>query len=93
MMTNEITSILEQEANAVRNIPITPGYETAVNLIVHYVHELGGKLITSGMGKAGQIARISLPHSARPARLPLFCIPVKHNMATWVLFVKMTSCC
>ncbi len=56
MMTNEITSILEQEANAVRNIPITPGYETAVNLIVHYVHELGGKLITSGMGKAGQIA-------------------------------------
>lgn len=56
-MTNEnITSILEQEAEAVRNIPITPGYEEAVSLIVKHVHELGGKLIMSGMGKAGQIA-------------------------------------
>ncbi|HJA87537.1 MAG TPA: SIS domain-containing protein, partial [Candidatus Parabacteroides intestinavium] len=31
-------------------------YEEAVNLIVEHVHTLGGKLITSGMGKAGQIA-------------------------------------
>lgn len=56
-MTNEnITSILEQEAEAVRNIPITPAYEEAVSLIVEHVHFLKGKLITSGMGKAGQIA-------------------------------------
>lgn len=57
MMINEhITSILEQEAEAVRNIPVTTGYEEAVTLIVKHVHELGGKLVISGMGKAGQIA-------------------------------------
>ncbi|SEF99831.1 SIS domain-containing protein [Parabacteroides chinchillae] len=56
-MTHEsISLLLEQEAQAVRNIPISPGYEEAVSLITHHVHELGGKLITSGMGKAGQIA-------------------------------------
>ncbi len=51
-----IASILTQEAEAVRNIPITTGYNDAVSLIVRYVHEKGGNLITSGMGKAGQIA-------------------------------------
>ncbi len=56
MAHEEINSILEQEAEAVRNIPVTPGYEEAIALIVEYVHERGGKLITSGMGKAGQIA-------------------------------------
>ncbi|WP_455628253.1 SIS domain-containing protein [Parabacteroides chinchillae] len=56
-MTHEsISLLLEQEAQAVRNIPISPGYEEAVSLITHHVHKLGGKLITSGMGKAGQIA-------------------------------------
>lgn len=56
-MINEIiSSILEQEAEAVRNIPVSTGYEEAVTLIVKQVHDLGGKLITSGMGKAGQIA-------------------------------------
>lgn len=39
-----------------RNIPVSSAYDEAVALIVHYVHESGGKLITSGMGKAGQIA-------------------------------------
>lgn len=57
MMINEhISSILEQEAEAVRNIPVTTGYDEAVSLIVRHVHELGGKLVISGMGKAGQIA-------------------------------------
>ncbi|MDE6027752.1 MAG: SIS domain-containing protein, partial [Muribaculaceae bacterium] len=32
------------------------GYEQAVGLIVEHVNRRGGKLITSGMGKAGQIA-------------------------------------
>ena len=31
-------------------------YERAIALIVEHVHRQGGKLITSGMGKAGQIA-------------------------------------
>ena len=51
-----ISDILRQEAEAVLNIPVNAGYEDAVALIVKYVHELGGNLITSGMGKAGQIA-------------------------------------
>lgn len=56
-MSNEaIACILQQEAAAVLNIPVSSGYEEAVTLIVKHVHELGGKLITSGMGKAGQIA-------------------------------------
>ena len=53
MINEAISSILQQEAEAVRNIPITDGYEEAVTLIVKHVHELGGNLITSGMGKAG----------------------------------------
>lgn len=56
MINKHIWSILEQEAEAVRHIPITSGYEEAVGLIVRQVHSQGGKLITSGMGKAGQIA-------------------------------------
>lgn len=48
--------ILEAESKAVMNIPVTDGYEKAVDLIVEQVHVKGGKLVTSGMGKAGQIA-------------------------------------
>lgn len=48
--------ILRREAEAVLNIPVTDGYEKAVELIVEQVNRRGGKLITSGMGKAGQIA-------------------------------------
>lgn len=55
-MIEEIKSIIDKEANAVRNIPVTKAYEEAVELINEYVHNLGGTLIISGMGKAGQIA-------------------------------------
>ncbi len=48
--------ILEAESRAIREIPVTDEYERAVSLIVHQVKELGGKLVTSGMGKCGQIA-------------------------------------
>ena len=48
--------ILEAESKAVLNIPITDAYEEAVNLIVEQVKHEGGKLVTSGMGKCGQIA-------------------------------------
>jgi arabinose-5-phosphate isomerase len=55
---NEISiiSILEQEAEAVRHIPVGPAYDAAIALIVEHVHRLGGTLVISGMGKAGQIA-------------------------------------
>ncbi|MDR3137883.1 MAG: SIS domain-containing protein [Tannerellaceae bacterium] len=56
MTLHDISLLLEEEACAVRNIPITPAYEEAVSLIVSRVHERGGALITSGMGKAGQVA-------------------------------------
>lgn len=56
MINEAISAILQQEAEAVRNIPVSSDYEEAVTLIVKHVHELGGNLITSGMGKAGQIA-------------------------------------
>lgn len=52
----EMHSILEREAEAVRNIPVSLAYGKAVDLIVERVNRRGGKLITSGMGKAGQIA-------------------------------------
>lgn len=48
--------ILRREADAVMAIPVTDGYEKAVRLIVEHVHGRGGKLILSGMGKAGEIA-------------------------------------
>lgn len=51
-----IHAILAQEAEAVRNIPVSDNYARAVDLIVEQVHERGGTLIISGMGKAGQIA-------------------------------------
>lgn len=55
-MNKDIELILKQEAEAVLNIPVTTEYEKAVDLIIQQVHTLGGNLITSGMGKAGQIA-------------------------------------
>ena len=48
--------ILDAESRAISNIPVTDGYARAVNLIIERVHGRGGKLVTSGMGKAGQIA-------------------------------------
>lgn len=48
--------ILEAEARAVASIPVTDAYQKAVDLITDHVNRRGGKLVTSGMGKAGQIA-------------------------------------
>lgn len=51
-----IHELLEKESKAVLNIPIADDYEKAVDLIVEQVHKKKGKLVTTGMGKAGQIA-------------------------------------
>lgn len=48
--------ILDCENRAISNIPVTPAYDEAVRLILEHVHRRGGKVVTSGMGKAGQIA-------------------------------------
>ena len=55
-MIEEIIKIKEQEAQAVLNIPITEAYEKAIEIIFNRVHQKRGKLITGGLGKAGQIA-------------------------------------
>ncbi len=56
-MEERIMKLLEKEANAIRNIPVSDVYEKAVDLIYKHVHKMHGKLIVSGMGKAGQIAQ------------------------------------
>ena len=62
-MKSSIQELLKREAQAVLNIPVTDAYEAAVKLIVEQVHVKRGKLVTSGMGKAGQIAmNLSLIH-------------------------------
>lgn len=53
---SRLEAIIQAEARAVESIPLTDNYRRAVDLIVERVNHLGGKLVTSGMGKAGQIA-------------------------------------
>lgn len=48
--------IIEAEAHALQAIPYSDAYEKAVGLIIEHVHRRGGKLVASGIGKAGQIA-------------------------------------
>ncbi|MDE6715134.1 MAG: SIS domain-containing protein [Muribaculaceae bacterium] len=55
-MKQTMVDILNHESKAILNIPLGDEYEKAVELIVEHVHRRGGKLVASGMGKAGQIA-------------------------------------
>ena len=52
----EIAALLKHESEAIMNIPVSESYIKAVDLIYQKVHVEGGKVIASGMGKAGQIA-------------------------------------
>jgi len=56
-MIAKVTEIFQQEANAILGIPVNESFESATLLIHRRVHEMGGKLVTSGMGKAGEIAQ------------------------------------
>ena len=47
--------ILAAESRAIESIPVTDDYEKAIRLILA-ASQKGGKLVTSGMGKCGQIA-------------------------------------
>ena len=81
----DIRRILDQEAEAIRSIPVTTDYDEVVELIYARVHQKGGKIIASGMGKAGHVANhmaTTLSSTGTPA---LFLHPVKHSMATWGL--------
>ena len=55
MITN-LTEIIEKEVKAIQNIPLTDAYDKAVELIVQQIHARRGRLVCSGMGKAGQVA-------------------------------------
>jgi len=55
-MKDKILSIIKAESEAILSIPIDSSYEAAIDLIHKQVHQRGGKLVISGMGKAGQIA-------------------------------------
>ena len=55
-MIDQIKELLAQEASAIANIPVSDSYEKAIELLYERVHKKNGKLVTSGMGKAGQIA-------------------------------------
>lgn len=55
ILKNKISALIEKEIKAINNIPIDGVIEQAINVIFQNVHLKGGKLIVSGMGKAGQI--------------------------------------
>ena len=55
-MIASIQELLQKEAQAVLNIPVTDAYERAVELIGRTSAPQKRELVTSGMGKAGQIA-------------------------------------
>ena len=55
-MKERIRQLLNTESEAIAQIPVTDEYEKVIALIHKAVHEMHGKLIASGMGKAGQIA-------------------------------------
>lgn len=53
---DEVRKIFEAEAQAVLNIPVSPAFDRACDLIYETVQVKRGKVVASGMGKAGQIA-------------------------------------
>jgi arabinose-5-phosphate isomerase len=55
-MEEKIRQIFESEASAIKKIPVTKNFSKAIDIIHLHVHQKNGKLVTSGMGKAGQIA-------------------------------------
>jgi len=55
-MITSLKEIIEKEIEAIGNIPLSDAYERAIDLIFSQVHQKKGKLVCSGMGKAGQVA-------------------------------------
>lgn len=55
MIYEKISKLMKSEAAAVLSIPLDNDYEEALN-ILESVHSNGGKVVCSGMGKAGQVA-------------------------------------
>ena len=50
-----LQSLIAQEIEALRNLPLDNPMDEAVELIYEQIHGAGGKVVIAGMGKAGQI--------------------------------------
>lgn len=55
-MKDEVSKLIKKESEAISNIPVSDQYEQVIAIIEKCVHQNNGKLVASGMGKAGQIA-------------------------------------
>ncbi|MEZ5070431.1 MAG: SIS domain-containing protein [Bacteroidales bacterium] len=51
-----VRDVFRREAEAIASIPVSDAYLKVVELIHERIHGKGGKLIASGMGKAGHVA-------------------------------------
>ncbi len=54
-LASGINDIIKREIEGIQNIPIDISIQRAVDLMHLHVHQLGGKVVVSGLGKAGQI--------------------------------------
>ncbi|MBX2845224.1 MAG: SIS domain-containing protein [Saprospiraceae bacterium] len=54
-MKEKIQALIDQEIAAIRNIPVDGIIDEAIAIIHEQVHIKKGKVVVSGMGKAGQI--------------------------------------
>lgn len=54
-MKAKIQDLIEKEIHAIKNIPIDGIIESVIEILYERIHQKKGKLIVSGMGKAGQI--------------------------------------
>ncbi|WP_292802663.1 hypothetical protein [Methylotenera sp.] len=63
-MLKMIQDVLDAEANAIRNIPSTNPFVECVELFLEAKRN-GGKLVISGVGKAGEVGRKLLSHFAQ----------------------------
>ena len=54
-LKSKVKQLIDLEIEAIKNIPIDGVIEKAVDILFDSIHTNGGKLVISGMGKAGQI--------------------------------------
>src|SRR5690554_7003754 len=55
MIKDKIQDLIAREVQAIQNIPVDGSIAGVLELIYAQVHEKNGKVVVSGMGKAGQI--------------------------------------
>ena len=55
MLQSKVKDLISKEIEAIQNIPIEGVIQGAIDLIEEQVHKKNGKVVVSGMGKAGQI--------------------------------------